>query len=111
MPRTLRKTGLLLCLVGMLVLAFAVLSPSPAAAEFCVNQQVNNVQRCWGPPQSLETVYGHGISTGICVGEDTTPGPCAPVGQLTVLTVGRGTHQPWVTGTGSNLTYVNATAY
>jgi hypothetical protein len=103
--------SLLLSVIAALVVAFALTSPAQAAGEFCVNQQVNNVQKCWGPPQSVEVVYGVGHSTGLCVGEDTVQGQCSPAGQMALLRVARGTHQPWVTGTASALTTFNATSY
>lgn len=112
MARILKKGSLYLSLLAASVLAVALTAPSPAAAaEFCVNQQVNNVQKCWGPSQTLETAYATGLSTGVCVGEDLTQGQCTAVGGTAVVNVARGQHQPWVIGTASKLTYVFANAF
>jgi predicted lysophospholipase L1 biosynthesis ABC-type transport system permease subunit len=112
MARSLRQGPVYLGLLGLLVLVMAFVATSPAAASpWCVNAQVNNVQKCWGAPQMMETAIATGQTTGLCIGYDLTAGPCVPTGQLAVVRAGYGLHQPWAMGTASALTYMGGNAY
>jgi hypothetical protein len=83
---------------------------APATAEFCANNTVNNVQKCFGTARQMNRVTGIGIQTGACVGYDASGGTCAPVGNPAEVVAPLGTHQPWVMGTAAESTYVNAYA-
>jgi hypothetical protein len=105
--------GLLVVVCASVALASSSASAevaSPASAEFCVNNTVNNVQRCFGAPRQMNSVTGIGIQTGACVGYDTSGGTCSPVGYPAEIYTPLGEHQPWIMGTAAALTYVNAYA-
>jgi len=107
----------ILGLLAVVCAALALLSSSasaevasPDSAEFCNNNTVNNVQKCFGVARQMNEVIGIGHQTGVCVGYDTTQGSCAPVENPAVAYPPLGTYQPWIIGTASASTTFTAVA-
>lgn len=107
MQRTMKRGGLLLVLLAMLIATMALAASSASAIPFCGGQEVNKANKCWGAGRTMQVAYAWGASTGVCVGIDLTEGTCAPTGQWAGAgLVPYGTHYPWVIGTASAFTVV-----
>jgi hypothetical protein len=101
MQLTLKRGGLLLGLLAALIATMALTASSASAEAFCGNQKVNNKNKCWGAPRSMQTATAISYDTGICVGADLYNGECKPAGQVAYVGVPLNTHYPWVIGTGA----------
>jgi TPP-dependent pyruvate/acetoin dehydrogenase alpha subunit len=100
-----RKLILLPSVLAAVAIAMSLGSSAASAATgFCVNQQVNNANKCWGAGRVLSYAQAYGSTTGVCVGADSTQGTCAPTLQLATVNVPTGEHFPWVIGTASAFT-------
>lgn len=104
MQRTMKRGGLLLALLVALIATMALAASSASADPFCGGQLFNKVSACWGANRPMEVGRAWGISTGVCVGADTTKGQCAPPYTWTQVWVPYNWHSPWVIGTGSAFT-------
>jgi len=107
----------ILGLLAVLCAAIALVSSSasaevasPDSAEFCNNNTVNNVQKCFGVAREMNKVIGIGHQTGVCVGYDSSGGSCAPLENPAEEFSPLGSHQPWIMGTASASTTFTAVA-
>jgi len=83
MGATLKGVGAGACPLLAMV-AMALLSSPASAGQYCANNTVNNVQKCFGSPQEMNEAQAVGIEIGVCVSENTVRGTCVPMGGVAV---------------------------
>lgn len=106
MQLTMKRSGLLLASLAVLIAMMALASPSSSSASgFCFNQLTNYHSKCFGAARLMGIAQAWGFTTGVCVGADTTEGSCAPKLQWAWVGVPQAVHSPWLIGTGSNFTF------
>lgn len=111
MQPTIKRGGLLLASLAVLVATMALAAASASASAFCGGQKVNNVNTCWGTNRLMSLAVAVGESTGVCVGIDGFQGQCSPTGQTAHAGLPYGWHSPWVRGTASAFTVVSPYSY
>lgn len=80
-------------------LALALSSSPASASTFCNNQTVSTNQPCFGVPRNLSSADAMGTSHSVCVGVNSTSGPCSTgPGQYAVLNLGYTAQgaTPWI---------------
>jgi hypothetical protein len=85
-----RRAALLLAGALTALCLALTLSPSRASAtRFCDNQTVGTNQPCFGAPRNLSSASAMGSSHSVCVGVNSTSGPCSSgPGVYAVLNLG-----------------------
>lgn len=111
MQPVMKRGGLLLASLAVLIAMMALASSSASANQFCAGVTVNNANKCWGASQWLQGATAKSESTGVCVGADLTSGNCVPVHGVAGVMMPPGPHSPWVIGTGSTFTVTSSFTY
>jgi hypothetical protein len=111
MQPKMKRGGLLLASLAVLVATMALASSSASASQFCGGQWVNNASSCWGASRWMQGATAKGESTGVCVGADATKGSCVPVHDVAGVMVPPNVHSPWVIGTASAFTLTASFTY
>jgi hypothetical protein len=63
--------------LATLLLALAFSAPQASATPFCGGTVISQASGCWGAARVFTVVQGHGNSTSVCVGYNTSRGPCS----------------------------------